>query len=433
MSDATKVEERTDEDPPSQDLDVARLATAFAQKAHEVQVRVLELISADKLGEETTRLFTVEEATTIARLPLANTRSLLHRYRDEIEVQKVGTRVMLSANSVRQLCWAVQKHTRSALPERMAGQAPFVLTTGNLKGGSSKTTLTVHIAEYLALRGLNVLLIDLDAQASASHYMGLSPDRMGAQIGTDDTMYGVLLGERGIDEVIRPTYWPGLSIVPATIGLADMEYQLADRHMRYRSALEREDLAALSRMVPFYGVLDRALADLPPDAFDVVLVDTHPDVSFLTVSALATSDALLCPIPVGMLDFASTGEFFRVVAEYSEIVREAEARRPTMARARRPFDYKFISIVPSLFDPRHEPETRLLGFLQYTYGSHLLEPVLYSKAMRRSSLERKTLFEAVAGRGDNADLDVRTASRLMESMLGMARRVEDLIRREWRA
>src|SRR3546814_2478520 len=74
------------------------------------------------------------------------------------------------------------------------------LTTSNLKGGSSKTTLTIHLAQYLALRGLKVLLIDLDAQASASHYLGLSPDRLGADIGTDDTMYSVLVGERRIGD-----------------------------------------------------------------------------------------------------------------------------------------------------------------------------------------------------------------------------------------
>src|SRR3546814_4932102 len=87
------------------------------------------------------------------------------------------------------------------------------LTISNRRGGSSKTTLTIHLAQYLALRGLKVLLIDLDAQASASHYLGLSPDRLGADIGTDDTMYSVLVGERRIEDVIRKTYWPGLSIV----------------------------------------------------------------------------------------------------------------------------------------------------------------------------------------------------------------------------
>ena len=246
-------------------------------------------------------------------------------------------------------------------------------------------------------------------------------------------MYSVLVGDRRIEDVIRPTYWPRLSVVPATVGLADIEFQLAEKHMRYRTALAEQDLKGLSHLVPFYAVLDRALADLPADRFDVVLLDTHPDVSFLTLSALTTSDGLLCPIPVGMLDFASTGEFFRVVSEYTEMLREADARRPMLRRAARPFDYRFISIVPSLYDPRHEPEQRLLGFLKYTYGDNLLEPVLYSKAMRRTSFMRKTLFEANAGRDDDADLDPRTAARLMESILAMGVRVEDQIRATWRA
>src|SRR3546814_9977915 len=63
---------------------------------------------------------------------------------------------------------------------------PYTTLFRSLKGGSSKTTLTIHLAQYLALRGLKVLLIDLDAQASASHYLGLSPDRLGADIGRSE-------------------------------------------------------------------------------------------------------------------------------------------------------------------------------------------------------------------------------------------------------
>ncbi len=419
---------------PGETLDVARQAALFAGKAHDVQVQVLELFSADKLGE-----------TSVA--PVHGRGGSGHRPGDpgqhpqaaqppsrqgpDHQIRQAGD---AEPGAGRAACagWCSRTpapRCRCAPPAR----PPFVLTTSNLKGGSSKTTLTVHLAQYLALRGLEVLLIDLDAQASASHYMGLSPDRLGADIGTDDTMYSVLVGERRLEEVIRTTYWPGLSIVPATVGLADMEYQMAERHMRYRSALAMQDLASLSTMLPFYAVLDRALSELPVDRFDIILLDTHPDVSFLTLSALTTSDALLCPIPVGMLDFASTGEFFRVIHDYTESLREADARRPMLRRARQPFDYRFISIVPSLYDPNHDSERKLLNFLKYTYDQYLLDPVLYSKAMRRSSLERKTLFEAVPGTGKNADLDPRTASRLMDSILAMGRRIEDQIRGVWRA
>lgn len=420
-----------DEDRPG--LSVADQAADFARRAHEVQIRLLEIFGQDKLDDQISRLFTVDEAAAITRVTPAALKKLLQRHKDKVSPQKVGSRLMMSADQVRRLCQIAQDHTRSALPSRPAGTRAFVLTTGNLKGGSSKTTLTVHLAQYLALRGLNVLLVDLDAQASASHYLGLSPDRVGASISTDETMYSVLIGERQMSDVIRPTYWPGLSIVPATIGLADVEFQIAELQGRYRAALATSDLEALSTMVPFYAVLDRALADVPPDKFDVILIDTHPDVSFLTLSALTTSDALLCPIPVGMLDYASTGEFFRVIADYTEEIGRVDNRRPVLRRAKAPFDYRFMSIVPTLFDPNHEPERQMLRYLQYTYDTHLLEPVLFSKAMRRSSLQRRTLFEAVPGTGENADLDPRTARRLMDSVLGMTQRVEDQIRTSWRA
>src|SRR3546814_18709527 len=103
-----------------------------------------------------------------------------------------------------------------------------------------------------------------------------------------------------------------------------------------------------------------------------------------------------------------------------------------LRRAKLPFDYRFISIVPSLYDPNHDSGRKLLNFLKYTYDQYLLDPVLYSKAMRRSSLERKPLFEAVPGTGKNADLDPRPVSRLMESIHAMGRRIKDKIRVAWR-
>ena len=47
------------------------------------------------------------------------------------------------------------------------------LAVSNYKGGVGKTTTAVNLAAIYAARGLRVLLIDLDPQASATDYFGL--------------------------------------------------------------------------------------------------------------------------------------------------------------------------------------------------------------------------------------------------------------------
>ena len=50
-----------------------------------------------------------------------------------------------------------------------------VISVINYKGGVGKTTLTANIAAELAWRGLNILLIDLDPQASLT-FSFITPD-----------------------------------------------------------------------------------------------------------------------------------------------------------------------------------------------------------------------------------------------------------------
>ncbi|WP_163068131.1 AAA family ATPase, partial [Acinetobacter baumannii] len=74
-------------------------------------------------------------------------------------------------------------------PHRRKGEHLQVLAIANFKGGSAKTTTSVHLSQYLALRGYRVLAIDLDPQASLSAMFGAQPE---LDVAENETIYAAL-------------------------------------------------------------------------------------------------------------------------------------------------------------------------------------------------------------------------------------------------
>ena len=92
----------------------------------------------------------------------------------------------------------------------------------NFKGGSAKTTGSVHCAQYLALQGYRVLMVDLDSQGSATAQFGLDPSN---EVGADNSFAAWTVARedgRFLDprSLCQRTYWPGIHLVPAGAALA---------------------------------------------------------------------------------------------------------------------------------------------------------------------------------------------------------------------
>jgi len=88
-----------------------------------------------------------------------------------------------------------------------------------LQRGSGKTTTAAHLAQHLALAAYRVLAIDLDPQASMSALHGFQPE---LDVGPNETIYGAIRYDdqrRPLRELIKPTNFPGLDIVPGNIEL----------------------------------------------------------------------------------------------------------------------------------------------------------------------------------------------------------------------
>jgi chromosome partitioning protein len=146
-----------------------------------------------------------------------------------------------------------------------------IIAVANQKGGVGKTTTSVNLAACLAVRGVRVLLIDLDPQANATSALGLEPI-------DNHSIYGPILGLEEVSKIVIPTRFKHLWLIPGDLNLAGAEVEVArseDHLTRLRTALEplRRDVT-----------------------FDVVLLDCPPSLGILMTNALAAADELLVPI-----------------------------------------------------------------------------------------------------------------------------------------
>lgn len=204
------------------------------------------------------------------------------------------------------------------------------ITVANRKGGVGKSSVTTHLASALAIRGAHVLVIDMDSQASTTSMLVEQLD--------DDapTTTQLLLGQTRLAGIIRSSIRKRVDIAPACGELTRAQFAIAGKTGRET-------------------ILRRALRDV---AYDVVLIDTAPELQLATLNSLVASTHVLLPFtpdPMALEGLHTTTE---AVAE----IAAAELATP-----------KILGCVQVAYDRRLAVTEQSRDQVRAAYGELLLE------------------------------------------------------------
>ena len=213
----------------------------------------------------------------------------------------------------------------------------------NLKGGVGKTTTTISLGAGLALKGLRVLLVDVDAQGNLAMALGLQPR---------NTLYEVLIDGKPVEQCLTPAR-PNLDLLASDDTLMTAQPLLA----------QRSDWA---------HVLGRSLKSVA-SRYDIALIDCSPSMSFLNAGALLAANDVV--VPALLEHLALRG------------ITLLERQLSRLGGAR------MTCIVPTMFDSRQRQSHALLEELKRQYGELVTPPIRINVRLSEAPALGKTIYE----------------------------------------
>ena len=228
-----------------------------------------------------------------------------------------------------------------------------VIAVANQKGGVGKTTTAVNLGVYLAARGKEVLLIDLDPQANATSALAFEAR------GSSPNIYHSLVGNVAPEGLIRETGIFGYHILPSSADLAGASVELVSEKRREFRLQE--------------------LVEHLREAYDVILIDSPPSLGLLTINGIVAADEILVPVQCEYYAMEGLGQLLETVDLIRDNLKE---------------DLAVLGAVLTMYDKRSRLARSVAKEIRENFPGHTFE----TKIPRNISLAEapgvgKTIFQ----------------------------------------
>lgn len=355
-------------------------------------------------ARRTMRTFSSTEVAALLDVTEAYIRQVAQKEQGPVPEMLNGRR-MYTLEQVLELRIALATNGRKKWlnPRRVDGERCQIIAVTNFKGGSSKTSTTIHLGHYLALRGYRVLAVDLDPQASLTALHGNLPN---FDYRAGDTLYSAIRFEAPVEtaSIIHKTHIAGFDVICAGLELTEFETAVA---------LEMRRAGGTGFLLRVSQALEQVADD-----YDFILMDSAPSLNFLTLSSLTAATGVLIPVPAHMLDVDSTAKFLELAGSYMQILDEVG----TSAQ------WDFAKFLITKFEANDHPQANMSALMRQVFGEDLLlNSVIKSTAVADALTWKQSLYEVQRSRFSAP----KTYDRAIESINAANNELESLFWKAW--
>lgn len=257
------------------------------------------------------------------------------------------------------------QHVRQFLSRRGIQYPQQVISFQMLKGGVAKTTTCLNFGMRAAMYGARVLFIDMDQQANLSFALGVEDENLSVWV-------DVLEKKTKVSEA-RVTVSEGIDLIPSSLNNSVLDRVLLNGNRNWSAAVKAP------------------LAEIKGE-YDLILIDTAPNLSAINTAVTCASDVVVLPI---------NPDRFSVLG--------LEKHLADLEEVKKDFSLSFQSkILFTKFDAREISSRDIFSQVVEGHADLLMKNYIRSSSEVKNSVHSsKSLFRAKSAAKEDYDLTTR--------------------------